>query len=211
MPWTSNDYPDSLANFNAPVRDKAIEIANTLVEDQGYDEGKAIAIATTQAKQWAARRDIPLGEGEGDQGPSEAKPVEVHVIPTDDGWGLRNVDTDEVALSFETQAEAILAARREAKSANTDVVIHAPNGQIRGHISLRELDRGPTYHVSPRDEAWVVARDDADQASGVFERKTEAVDAAREMAGRRNGVLLIHGRDCSIQEVLTYSRSPARH
>jgi uncharacterized protein YdaT len=60
MPWSKTDYPDSLKNFTARVRNKAIEIANALMRDEGFDEGKAIAIATAQAKEWAENRDIPL-------------------------------------------------------------------------------------------------------------------------------------------------------
>lgn len=56
MPWTKEDYPDSLKNFMAPVRNKAIEIANALLED-GYEEGRAIAIATAQAKEWGENHD----------------------------------------------------------------------------------------------------------------------------------------------------------
>ncbi|MBW7460100.1 DUF2188 domain-containing protein [Paenibacillus sepulcri] len=56
MPWTKEDYPDSLKNFMAPVREKAIEIANALLKD-GYEEGRAISIATAQAKEWAEDHD----------------------------------------------------------------------------------------------------------------------------------------------------------
>lgn len=38
MPWDKDNYPDSLKNFMAPVRNKAVEIANALLED-GYEEG----------------------------------------------------------------------------------------------------------------------------------------------------------------------------
>ena len=55
MPWTTKNYPDSLKNFMAPVRNKAIEIANSLLE-QGYEEGRAISIATAQANEWAENR-----------------------------------------------------------------------------------------------------------------------------------------------------------
>jgi uncharacterized protein YdaT len=56
MPWAEGDYPESLKNFTAPVRHKAVEIANALLKD-GYDEGRAIAIATAQAKEWAEDHD----------------------------------------------------------------------------------------------------------------------------------------------------------
>lgn len=56
MPWNKENYPDSLKNFTAPVRNKAVEIANALLED-GYEEGRAIAIATAQAKEWGENHD----------------------------------------------------------------------------------------------------------------------------------------------------------
>ncbi|HEY3378680.1 MAG TPA: DUF2188 domain-containing protein [Armatimonadota bacterium] len=51
MPWSEEHYPVSMKNLTAEVRDKAIDIANALLE-QGYEEGRAIAIATAQAEEW---------------------------------------------------------------------------------------------------------------------------------------------------------------
>ncbi len=59
MPWTKDDYPVSLKNFRARVRNKAIEIANALLEE-GNDEGRAIAIATAKAREWAENRGITI-------------------------------------------------------------------------------------------------------------------------------------------------------
>ncbi len=59
MPWSNQDYPQSLKNFTPEVRHKAIEIANALLEE-GYEEGRAIAIATSQAEKWAEHRDKPI-------------------------------------------------------------------------------------------------------------------------------------------------------
>lgn len=33
MPWSKKEYPDSLNNFTAPIRYKAVESTNALVED----------------------------------------------------------------------------------------------------------------------------------------------------------------------------------
>ncbi|MCK1991111.1 hypothetical protein [Peribacillus muralis] len=49
MPWNKNDYPDSMKNLDKEVREKAIEIANALL-DEGYEDGKAIPIAIDRAK-----------------------------------------------------------------------------------------------------------------------------------------------------------------
>ena len=59
MPYTKTDYPDSLRYFMAPVRNKAIDIANALLAE-GNDESKAIAIATAKAEEWALRRHMKV-------------------------------------------------------------------------------------------------------------------------------------------------------
>ncbi len=59
MPYTRTDYPDSLKYFMAPVRNKAIDIANALLAD-GNDDAKAIAIATARAEEWALKRSIKV-------------------------------------------------------------------------------------------------------------------------------------------------------
>ncbi len=59
MPWTKDNYPVSMKNLSPKVREKAVEIANALLED-GMEEGRAIAIATSQAEEWAKNRDIKI-------------------------------------------------------------------------------------------------------------------------------------------------------
>ena len=56
MPWNSSYYPVSMKNLPPAVREKAIEIANALLE-AGRPEGQAIRIAIARAKQWASRQD----------------------------------------------------------------------------------------------------------------------------------------------------------
>ena len=54
MPWSEAHYPVSMKNLTPDVRNKAIEIANALLEE-GYEEGRAIAIGTAQAEEWGER------------------------------------------------------------------------------------------------------------------------------------------------------------
>jgi len=54
MPWTPSRFPPSMSHLPEPVREKAIEIANALLEE-GMEEGKAIRIAIAKAKEWAER------------------------------------------------------------------------------------------------------------------------------------------------------------
>ena len=59
MPWTKENYPVSLKNLMAPVRNKAIEIANALL-NEGMDEARAIPIATARAEEWATNRNMKI-------------------------------------------------------------------------------------------------------------------------------------------------------
>jgi len=52
MTWTKTDYPIAMENLDHHVREKAIEIANTLVEKEHINEGMSIPIAISKAKEW---------------------------------------------------------------------------------------------------------------------------------------------------------------
>jgi uncharacterized protein YdaT len=60
MPWSLQRYPASMKNLDPAVREKAIEIANALLEE-GHPEGRAIRIGIARAHAWA-RRHEPAGE-----------------------------------------------------------------------------------------------------------------------------------------------------
>jgi uncharacterized protein YdaT len=49
MPWYNGNYPPSYKNQPIPLREKAVEIANQLLE-QGADEGVAIATGLKRAR-----------------------------------------------------------------------------------------------------------------------------------------------------------------
>jgi uncharacterized protein YdaT len=59
MPWSRDYYPPSMRHLSVDARDKAIEIANALL-DEGMDEGKAIRIAIAKAKEWAEHQGLPV-------------------------------------------------------------------------------------------------------------------------------------------------------
>ena len=62
MPWTKENYPDSMKNLPIDVRDKAVEIANALLEERKMEEGFAIATAISRAKEWAAKQSKSSAE-----------------------------------------------------------------------------------------------------------------------------------------------------
>ncbi|UQW96644.1 hypothetical protein M2M59_11795 [Rummeliibacillus sp. G93] len=93
MPWTKKDYPASMKNLETDVRNKAIEIANALL-DEGYEEGRAIAIATAKAHEYV--------EGSSNERPRfEAK-------PSDHDWVLKKSDSAH-AIFTESSKEDLLA------------------------------------------------------------------------------------------------------
>jgi uncharacterized protein YdaT len=50
MPWYNGDYPPSYKNQPVKLRDKAVEIANALLEE-GAEEGIAIATGLKKARE----------------------------------------------------------------------------------------------------------------------------------------------------------------
>ena len=54
-----------------------------------------------------------------------------HVVPRDSKWAVRKSGSDRVTRKYETQQEAIDAAREIARNQRTEVYIHGRNGRIR--------------------------------------------------------------------------------
>ena len=123
MPWTNTDYPPSMKNFEAHVREKAIDIANALLEE-GYIEDRAIPIAIAQAKRWAA--------GNHDKDPSG----NLHVIPHSEGWAVRRANADREMAVFPNLEDARNEAIGVARNEGVDVVLYGEDGRMQDHVSL---------------------------------------------------------------------------
>ena len=63
-------------------------------------------------------------------------------------------------------------------------------------------------HVVPHADGWAVRGAGATRATETFERKTEAVDRAREIAQNQHTELVIHGRDGQIQSKDSHGPDP---
>jgi uncharacterized protein YdaT len=127
MPFSENDFPASMQSLTVEVRNKAIEIANALLE-QDYEEQRAVAIATAQAKEWAENRDIPVKD-DPDAGP------DLHVVPHDEGWAIREAGSDDVKATFDTKDDAVQQGREMARDARTFLIIHRTDGTIQDRVS----------------------------------------------------------------------------
>lgn len=117
MVWTKKDFPDSMKNLNEDVRNKAIEIANRLLEDD-YEEGRAISIAISQAKEWHENR-----------GGSISADVTHHLVPHKDGWLLKSIK-DEDSILFEKKEDAMDRIREISKNKAMKVMIHDSEGKF---------------------------------------------------------------------------------
>jgi uncharacterized protein YdaT len=125
MPWTKRNYPVSMKNLDPRVRGKAVEIANALLED-GSEEGRAIAIATAQAKEW--NEDHPVHEET--SLPSNSNRQNIHVVPHKGRWIVKEVGENKAHLSTNTKAEAVKKAKQWASDANRIAIIHRKDGTV---------------------------------------------------------------------------------
>lgn len=115
MPWSKNDYPASLKNLPADVRNKAIEIGNALL-DEGYEEGRAIAIATDRAHK--------SEEG------TETDKTEYHVKPHGDGWQLIKEGSSRAIMVEDTKGDLLSKAKDYVTDHSGTLVIHKQDGSV---------------------------------------------------------------------------------
>lgn len=148
MSWTMNDYPSSMKNLNDATRKKAIDIANSMV-DEGYDEGRAIPIATEQAKEWAQNaskdeRDKYKESGRPTERSEEGKKYDdnperldegEHVISHEDGWAVWSSDAERASNVFENKDDAVKRAREIAQNKGTYLIVHRQDGLIQDQQS----------------------------------------------------------------------------
>lgn len=140
MPWDLSDYPDSFKNMDHVVKKKAIDIANALL-DNGYEEGRAIPIATKQAREWADNaseeeiKSYKYGDAPDKQDKHEDTTNEelldndVLVYYEEDEWKVRTEDAKRSDSSYETKAEAMNRAKKIAENKDSNVISFTKDGE----------------------------------------------------------------------------------
>ena len=116
-------YPTSMQYMDTPVRDKAFDIFNALL-DEGYDDDQAIPIAIAQAKKWSQMHR--QGNDAGGQC--------VHVVPHPDGWAVRRADSVKSNFVFRRMGDAKTKALEIGKREQVGVVLHDEYGEVQQHI-----------------------------------------------------------------------------
>jgi len=144
MPWTKKDYPPSMKNLPDKVRDKAVEIANALLEEKHMDEGTAIATAISRAKNWAAEHGNKVDNPE----KSKITDIKKHgqdriVIPYNKQWAIKIEGKQKVEKTFHTKKEAIAQARQKAKEVNGSLTIQLQTGRVEKRISYNPHNKAP--------------------------------------------------------------------
>lgn len=134
MPWNSRNYPESLKNFEPRVRNKAIEIANALLEE-GYEEGRAIAIATAQAKEWNDAHPDHSKDGQ-DAASSPTHSIR-HVVPHEGGWAIKLEGSNITDAVFHTKEETLAKAKEMASDDNGIVIVHRKDGRVETSYNYR--------------------------------------------------------------------------
>ncbi|MDX2137548.1 MAG: DUF2188 domain-containing protein [Chloroflexota bacterium] len=138
MSWTYTEYPPSMKNLDAHVREKAIDIANALI-DEGYVVGSAIPIGIAQAKKWA--------EGDDDKDRSR----NFHVVPHPHGWAIRRANAERSSVVVDTKEDARNQAIALATADSVDVIIHGENGEFEDYISLLSDSQPAVSRVTNED------------------------------------------------------------
>ncbi|WP_027964239.1 DUF2188 domain-containing protein [Halalkalibacillus halophilus] len=150
MPWDTNDYPSSLKNLETPIRKKAIEIGNAMLDD-GHKEEDAIPIATEQAKEWytnASKEEVNamkyasdedlIERDEEDRGESNPDLMDnaVQVKKHEDGWAVWTKGAQQPSEVKGYKKEALDRAKEIADNRNTEVHLYKEDGSFQEKISF---------------------------------------------------------------------------
>lgn len=122
MPWTKDNYPNAMKNLEEKTRNKAIEIANALLDDD-YDEPRSIAIAINQAKEWASRKKIFKSDGD-----------HQHVVPHNGNWGILREGNEKASHVYDKKTKALEKAKEMGQKEDVRVVVHKEDGEIEENL-----------------------------------------------------------------------------
>ena len=137
MPYTKRDYPDSMKNLDKIVRVKAIDILNAMLKN-GYDEGQAIPISISQAKEWAedasdkekkelSKEDITKHQKTSDSARLQNADVRVSYDQEKEKWSVESEGAKQVDSYYETKKEAVTRAKEIADNRGTSIIKEKKN------------------------------------------------------------------------------------
>ena len=131
-----------MKNLPVAVRNKAVEIANALLEEKSMEEGIAIATGISRAKDWAANRGKPTEtKASGKSTDKKVHGEDRYVSPSEEGWDVKKEKSNRKE-HFDTKREAVQTAKEKAKKANASVTVKGKDGKVDERISFNERNKG---------------------------------------------------------------------
>lgn len=140
MPWNMRDYPTSLKNFDPLIRKKIIDIAKALVQN-GYEEDRAIPIATSQGKEWyenASQEELDQFKEEPNPSMNDDHELtsnpdlldeDVEVFYEDEQWKVKTQKAQRASDTFDRKEEALDRAKEIADNRGTQVISYTKDGK----------------------------------------------------------------------------------
>ncbi len=136
MTYSKNNYPNSMKNLAEEIREKAIEIANTLIKEEKMEESTAIPIAISRAKDWAVNRGLKVKPSDTD---NKTHGQDQYVIPHQNGWAVKSESSERVSFTFSNKKEAVEKGKALAKKHRTSLTVQKANGQIQNKYSYNNV------------------------------------------------------------------------
>ncbi len=128
MPWTKQNYPESMKNLEPEIRNKAIDIANALEREGSMDdEGNLIATSISQAKDWATHQEKEVPKTDTDV---KKHGTDQYVTPHEEGWALKTENSEKPYKVYPTKQEAIEEGAAMAKKHAANLIIQGEDGKI---------------------------------------------------------------------------------
>lgn len=132
MAYKKENFPTSMKNLLPEIREKAIEILNTLVDEKEMELNMAIPTAISRAKDWATNRGVEVPESNTDE---KKHGEDIYVTPHDKGWAIKKEKSERVSFTFNKKMEAVSKARIIAKKNHGSLIIQRMNGTIQSKLS----------------------------------------------------------------------------
>jgi uncharacterized protein YdaT len=132
-----------MKNLQEAVRNKAIEIANALLEERNMEEGILIATAISRAKDWAVEHNKSIKPIRKSRTTEVKKHGEDrYVIPYEDQWAIKIEGSSKVEKVFHYKKEAVQQAIKETKKVNGTLTIQRKTGKVEKRVSYNPLNTG---------------------------------------------------------------------
>ena len=119
-----------MKNLPKEVREKAIEIANAMLEETNSNEGIIIATAISRAKDWAVNHGKAPETKSGRKTDLKKHGEDRYVIPKEKGWAVKKEASKKVEKIVPGKKEAVQLATKKAKKANASVTVLKKTGQV---------------------------------------------------------------------------------